>query len=120
MDSGVYIAIFRLDKACHIKVGSLGRLAFQKGLYFYVGSAQKNMSARLARHARQDKVLRWHIDYLSVQAELLGAIMIQGGREHECELAGELGRMYELAVPGFGSSDCRCGGHLFYAQEDSW
>ncbi|MFQ6036690.1 MAG: DUF123 domain-containing protein [Sedimentisphaerales bacterium] len=30
-------------------------------------------------------------------------------------LARKLEGMFELAVPGFGASDCRCGGHLFYA-----
>ena len=75
------------------------------------------MSARLERHGRKDKVLRWHIDYLSSKAEMLGAITIDGSRELECQLAKKLGSMFELAVPGFGASDCRCGGHLFYARE---
>jgi sugar fermentation stimulation protein A len=86
-------------------------------VYFYVGSAQRNLSARLERHSRKRKTLRWHIDYLSTKAEMLGAITIAGQRELECKLAKKLGSMFELAVPGFGASDCRCGGHLFYARE---
>ena len=100
-----------------IRVGRLGRFRFRQGVYFYVGSAQRNLSARLERHGRKDKVLRWHIDYVSVMAEMLGAITIAGPREVECELVKKLGGMFELAVRGFGASDCRCGGHLFYARE---
>ncbi len=111
----VYIAVFYLAQGQYISVGQLGRLWFQSGIYFYVGSAQRNWSARLARHSRKDKPLRWHIDYLSVRADMMGAIMVPGKRTRECELAQELSQIYKLAVPGFGSSDCRCGGHLFYA-----
>lgn len=116
-DSGLYIALFYLAKKQEIGVGKLGRFRFAEGVYFYVGSAQRNMSARLDRHGRKEKLLRWHIDYLSVRAEMLGAITIAGPRELECQLAKKFGRMFELAVPGFGASDCRCGGHLFYAQQ---
>ena len=46
-----------------------------------------------------------------------GFYLIPGGRELECEIAKELGNIFELTVPYFGASDCRCGGHLFYSQE---
>jgi len=100
-----------------IQIGRLGKFCFRQGIYFYVGSAQRSLPARLERHGRKNKPLRWHIDYLSVRAKMLGAITIPGQRKHECEVAGELGKMFELAVPGFGASDCRCAGHLFYARE---
>ena len=48
---------------------------------------------------------------------MVGAMIVPGPRERECELAGELRHMYELAVPGFGASDCGCVGHLFYTRE---
>ena len=57
-----------------------GRAHFRQGVYFYVGTAQRNLSARLGRHSRKEKTLRWHIDYLSVRAEMLGAILIPGPR----------------------------------------
>jgi sugar fermentation stimulation protein A len=88
---------------------------FQPGVYFYVGSAQRNLEARIARHARKDKPLRWHIDYLSSQATMLGAIMLPGSRSRECELARELRTLFTSAIPRFGASDCRCLGHLFYS-----
>lgn len=117
MDSGVYIAVFYLLIEQHITVGRRGRHRFRPGMYLYVGSAQKNLPARIERHARWQKPLRWHIDYLSVKASMIGAIIVPGFRERECQLAAELEELYDLAVPGFGASDCRCGGHLFYAWE---
>ena len=116
MESGVYIAVFYLHSRQRIAVGKLGRRVFHEGFYLYVGSAQRNLSVRLERHARKDKPLWWHIDYLSVKAEMLGAVIVPGPREHECKLAKELGGVFKLAVPGFGASDCYCGGHLFYAR----
>jgi sugar fermentation stimulation protein A len=114
-DSGVYIAIFRLVEARDISVARLGRFHFRPGFYLYAGSAQRNLAARLERHGRKSKSMRWHIDYLSARAEMLGAITIAGPRERECEIAAELAAMFEPVAPGFGASDCRCGGHLFYA-----
>jgi len=116
-DGGVYIAIFHLAEARDISMGKLGCFGFRSGVYFYAGSAQRNLLARLERHSKKSKPLRWHIDYLSVPAEMLGAITVAGPREHECELAKELAGMFESAAPGFGASDCRCGGHLFYAPQ---
>lgn len=117
LDSGVYIALFYLPKTQKIRVGKLGLFCFQKGVYFYVGSAQRNLSARINRHGQKNKPLWWHIDYLSAKADMLRAITIAGPREQECMLARKLEKIFELAVPGFGASDCRCGGHLFYATE---
>jgi len=116
MDSGLYIAVFHLDKRRKLRIGKLGTFTFQPGYYFYVGSAKKNLSARLERHSLKVKPLRWHIDYLSVKADMLGAITVNNENVHECELAKELGKLYKLAVPCFGSSDCGCGGHLFYSE----
>jgi sugar fermentation stimulation protein A len=117
LESGVYIAIFYMPMNRRIQIGRFGRFSFNPSAYFYIGSAQRNLSARLERHSRKKKILRWHIDYLSAKADMLGAITIPGSRELECQLAKDLGRLFELAVPGFGASDCRCGGHLFYAKE---
>lgn len=115
--NGVYIVAFHLPKAQNISVGKLGRACFQKGTYLYVGSAQRNLQARLRRHGRKKKPLRWHVDYLSSRAQMIGAVAFEGPREYECELAKKLGEMFETVMPGFGASDCRCGGHLFYVAE---
>jgi len=115
MDGGVYIAVFRLTRARRIAIGRLGRFAFPAGVYLYVGSAQRNRDARLARHARRRKPLRWHIDYLSTKADMLGAILLPGRKARECAVAEELARTVARPVARFGASDCRCGGHLFHA-----
>jgi sugar fermentation stimulation protein A len=117
MDQGsTYIVVFNLPRPARIQVGCLGSFRFAAGVYFYVGSAQRHLAARLERHARKDKPLRWHIDYLSIKADMLGAMIVPGPRERECASAAALRREYALAIPGFGASDCRCGGHLFYAR----
>ena len=117
MDSGIYIAVFRLTRPRQMWIGCLGCCSLKSGVYLYVGSAQRNLAARLARHQRKDKPLRWHIDYLSVEAEMLGAMIVPGAKSRECEVAGQLARWFDLAIRRFGSSDCRCPGHLFYSNE---
>ena len=116
-DVGVYIAVFYLSNDRRIHIGRLGCFHFHRGVYFYVGSAQRNLSARIERHNKKKKMLRWHIDYLSTRVKMLGAITINGSQELECQLAKKLRNLFELVVSGFGASDCRCGGHLFYAQQ---
>ena len=113
MNRGIYFAIFHLPRTQAITVGRLGRFTFCRGHYLYVGSAQRNLQARLARHARQHKILRWQIDYLSVRARFVGALLIDGPKSLECKLAAVLAQHYPRPVTGFGASDCRCGGHLF-------
>ena len=116
-DSGVYIAVLYLPKPKNLCVGRLGQFRFRRGFYLYVGSAQKNLSARLERHGKRKKPIKWHIDYLSSKSTMVGAIEIPGPRQRECELARELSKTFELAIPCFGASDCHCSGHLFYTPE---
>ena len=115
-DGGLYIAVFRLERPQRIQVGRLGRFDFAAGTYYYVGSALRNRPARLTRHGRRRKPLRWHIDYLSVHAVMLGAILIDAERASECELAEELARCRSRPVRQFGASDCRCEGHLLWEE----
>jgi len=115
VDSSFYIAVLYLSKTEPITVGRLGTFKFRKGFYFYVGSARRNLTARIERHGKEKKPLRWHIDYLSSKAKMLGAIIISDLQQSECKLAKQLNQMFELAAAGFGASDCECGGHLFYA-----
>ncbi|MFA5863363.1 MAG: GIY-YIG nuclease family protein [Phycisphaerae bacterium] len=116
IDSGVYIAVFYLPKSQSIRVGARGRMDFPQGFYGYVGSAQRNLTARIERHGRKKKPLRWHIDYLSVRARMVGAITMSGSKNRECRLAREVVQRF-TPVPGFGASDCHCGSHLFYTRD---
>ena len=111
---GVYVAVFYLASPRRLTVGRLGRFEFAAGFYFYAGSAQRGLRARLARHGRRVKPRRWHIDYLSAVAAPLGAVVVAGPKSDECRLAGALASAYACPVPRFGASDCRCPGHLFH------
>ena len=110
---GVYIALFHLAQARRIRAGQLGVIAFPAGQYACVGTAQRNLLARLSRHGRRRKPLTWHIDYLSVRAEMIGAIVVEGPKLLECRLATALVHDGAEPILGFGCTDCRCRSHLF-------
>ncbi|MBE6513947.1 MAG: GIY-YIG nuclease family protein [Candidatus Methanomethylophilaceae archaeon] len=113
---GTYVLAVTLGSPADIRVGALGILHFDPGLYIYVGSAMGGLDQRLSRHLRRDKPLRWHIDYLTSAADSAEAFESYPDFIPECELA----RMAEAsgmvpAAKGFGCSDCSCPTHLFRA-----
>ena len=117
MDKGVYALVFS-NRRCTLPVGSLGRVSFRRGWHVYVGSAQgPGGFARVNRHLRlsreRNRPPRWHVDYLllSPSFTLRHVVCGPGGGSLECTLAGALGGD---SVTSFGSSDCRCGSHLFF------
>src|SRR3546814_2875592 len=65
------------------------------------------MRARMGRHFRKSKAIRWHIDHLTQQAGMLQAALIEGGAE--CNIVRVLVATGEFRIPlkGFGSTDCR-------------
>lgn len=112
---GVYILWLYLPQTTSITIGRLGTFTFKSGIYAYVGSAQRNLYQRVARHARLEKKLHWHIDYFRAEAEFLGAVIaLDQPKVGECHLARELLRIpgTYFPVPGLGSSDCNCGAHF--------
>jgi sugar fermentation stimulation protein A len=115
MTGGVYAAVFVLAVPRRIRIGRLGRFAFPAGRYVYVGSAQRGLIARLARHARRRKPMRWHVDYLSRWARLETAWAWPRPKRDECRLASALAAVTGAAPgpSGFGASDCRCRTHLY-------
>jgi sugar fermentation stimulation protein A len=110
-----YILMVYLPGKRVIKVGRLGKIAFEPGLYFYVGSGGRSPGKRLARHARRRKRKFWHIDYLTVNSRVIGAFMFEHEESLECELADALAAVF-ASVPGFGASDCKCRSHLFHSE----
>ncbi|MBU6268899.1 MAG: DUF123 domain-containing protein [Sphingomonadales bacterium] len=85
------------------------------GWLVYAGSAYGpgGIGARVARHLRWGKAVKWHVDALTGAADWLGAVAVPGGRE--CDVVATLlaNDGFETALAGFGSSDCRvCAGHL--------
>lgn len=112
--SGVYLFVFDLCREYAGRIGALGMVRLAAGRYGYVGSARRGLAARLARHTRRRKPLRWHVDALTRGADSVGAIAWPWREGRECLLAEALvatgtGRR---AVPRLGASDCGCSGHL--------
>jgi sugar fermentation stimulation protein A len=115
---GNYLILLELPEKTAAAVGALGTMTFAPGWYVYAGSARKNLSQRINRHLRKiRKQKHWHIDYLTPFAKTIKALPIMSYRNLECALARSLGELGGRAVPGFGSSDCRCGSHLYYFKE---
>ena len=108
-----YQIVIYLKRTCQIRVGALGSFTFQRGYYVYTGSAKRNLQARLTRHCRKDKPLRWHIDYLTnlPETHVVGCYRLVGD---ECSLNQEC--QGSIPASGFGASDCKagCGAHLKY------
>ena len=93
----------RLTKATQLQVGALGSYTFAPGLYAYVGSAQKNRRARIARHLRREKPLRWHIHYFRPATDVVAVTLCDGDRVDECRLVDHLVATLgaERACPAF-------------------
>lgn len=106
-----YQLLIDIARPVRVVVGRLGRFDFPAGRYIYTGSARRHFEARVARHLRQEKALRWHIDYLLAAP----GTRIAGVRRYvEDECAISRATPGTVPVPGFGASDCRagCGSHL--------
>ena len=111
---GSYILIIKMAREQTIITGGLGSIAFNSGYYAYVGSAMNGLKPRLDRHLNKNKRNHWHIDYLLSKAAITKIIIAGSETSIECQITQMLNRYYP-AVNGFGSSDCRCPGHLFFA-----
>ncbi|MBN2111719.1 GIY-YIG nuclease family protein [Candidatus Woesearchaeota archaeon] len=112
---GIYCLLIKIRMDTSPKIGSLGKIRFEKGNYAYIGSGQKSLEKRIKRHISSKKKKHWHIDYLlaSPYAEIMKVIFKEGAaKEEECRTAGLLA-LTENLVAGFGCSDCRCSSHLF-------
>ena len=114
---GAYCMICELEDDCCIRVGSLGKTKFRRGVYVYVGSAQRGIEQRVGRHRSDKKKRKWHIDYFLDEAEVKAVIAVPSeDKETECRLSKSVHAIAGASTPlsGFGSSDCGCGSHLVY------
>jgi Uri superfamily endonuclease len=106
-----YQLLIDVPRNLRVTIGRLGTFAFRAGRYVYTGSAKRHLDARIARHLRQEKTLRWHVDYL-LAARGVRVVGVRRSRRSECALNRATGG--SIPVAGFGASDCRagCGAHL--------
>lgn len=111
---GIYSLIICLNKPVEIEVGSLGKRKFDKGYYVYVGSAQNSLEARIERHKRKNKKLRWHIDYLLQKGRIKDVVTIETSEKLECRINERICKSAFSYIPKFGCSDCSCKSHLSY------
>ncbi|HIH01256.1 TPA: GIY-YIG nuclease family protein [Thermoplasmata archaeon] len=114
---GVYCLLMVLDEDASIRVGALGGAEFPRGVYAYVGSAQRGIEQRVRRHLLNGKKRRWHIDYFLSVARVATVVSIPTlDRSTECLIARNLLNSpgAEAVAKGFGSSDCSCVTHLIH------
>jgi Uri superfamily endonuclease len=120
---GSYILVILIEKDIEILIGALGKIKFQKGFYFYVGSAMgsygsSTLANRVKRHLmnKDKKSIHWHIDYLlnDIKTILIKIYLIPSIDPIECFIAGELFKVSKNYIKNFGSTDCKCKSHLFY------
>lgn len=116
--SGTYVLFIAVSKDITLEIGSLGGIKFVKGFYIYIGSAlgSGGLVKRVERHLRNEKKLFWHIDYLlnSSSIEIAAVAWTANQQKLECLISQEIDRLLDLVTPihRFGSSDCKCTGHL--------
>ena len=115
-DSGVYLLEIFLHKPKKIEVGALGLHTFPPGYYYYAGSAQKNLSARITRHYNVSKSAHWHVDYLLAEGHLQRHYTWPATKKGECRISEYLKDELDgkIIVDNFGASDCDCNSHLIY------
>jgi len=118
-DKGVYVVFLRCDKRMDIRVGSLGIISVQEGIYAYVGSAfgGGGLKSRLSRHLKTAKKCRWHIDYIRRHMKAVSLWYTTESAEAEHRIAQTFMEMGAgIPMKGFGSSDCKCITHLFHLE----
>ena len=109
---GAYILAVELAAPLMVTLPGRPAASLGPGHYLYCGSARGagGLRARLSRHMRRGKTVRWHIDRLTEAGAVLGAWFFPGG--DECDLVTTLSSL-RVPIAGFGSTDCtRCRSHL--------
>ncbi|NYZ15611.1 GIY-YIG nuclease family protein [Azospirillum sp. RWY-5-1] len=111
-EPGAYVLLVTLAEGVEVRLPGRAPVVLAAGRYLYCGSARGpgGLRARVGRHMRRDKAVRWHIDRLTLAGRVAGAWVFPGG--DECALVAGLSSL-PVPLPGFGSSDChRCASHL--------
>ena len=112
---GAYVLVIDLARPLMFSIARGRPVRLPAGRYAYCGNARGpgGLAARLARHARRDKPVHWHVDRLTSAGRIAGIGTTQHG--DECALFERIMGLSGSRVPvrGLGSSDCtRCAAHL--------
>ncbi|MEJ2654534.1 MAG: GIY-YIG nuclease family protein [Acidihalobacter sp.] len=115
---GTYVLLCEAGaERSRVRIGRFGEFSLESDWYAYVGSAfgAGGLNARVGRHLRRDKPLRWHFDYLRPYVVPRAVWYAMGPMRCESAWASALGTMPGAAVPlaGFGASDHPGASHLF-------
>ncbi|WP_435153574.1 GIY-YIG nuclease family protein [Haladaptatus sp. DFWS20] len=120
---GTYTLLVELATPAKIEFGAKGSRSLDSGWYAYTGSAfGQGGFSRVERHARvasgENDARHWHIDYLlgSSKSRLVDDVRTPVV-DIECDVARTLNDEVR-PVSGIGASDCNCGSHLHFAQEN--
>jgi Uri superfamily endonuclease len=111
---GAYAMAIELSDEVAVTFSGRLRIALPAGRYLYCGSAKGpgGLKARLSRHMRRGKSVRWHVDQLTEQGLVIGSWIFPGG--DECRLV-QMCSHLPMPIAGFGSSDCAtCRSHLLH------
>jgi Uri superfamily endonuclease len=122
MSEGAYLIHLYLSHPKKVTVGSLGKILFLPGNYFYIGSALRGIEQRVKRYLclAQGKTGggRWHIDSLLKLPEVCLVSIYASPGVKECTLSHTIAVHPNIVipVPKFGATDCRygCKAHLYY------
>jgi Uri superfamily endonuclease len=109
---GAYAMAIELSDEVTVTFSGRSPIVLPAGRYLYCGSAKGpgGLKARLSRHMRRGKSVRWHVDQLTEQGLVIGSWIFPGG--DECELV-QMCSYLPMPIAGFGSSDCAtCRSHL--------
>ena len=101
------------DKAA-VRLSGRSLITLPAGRYLYCGSAKGpgGLKARLSRHIRRGKSVRWHVDQLTEQGLVIGDWVFPGG--DECRLV-QMCSHLPVPIAGFDSGDCAiCRSHLLF------
>ena len=115
---GAYILEFHVEETITFVALSLGLVTLTAGWYRYYGNADNGLWARIWRHLNPEgRRSIYMVDTLSELVPVAKIIAVLDGRECDLVMADLRSGVWEVAIEGFGSSDCNChcGAHLLKA-----
>ncbi|AFH42105.1 GIY-YIG nuclease family protein [Fervidicoccus fontis] len=122
-EKGYYVLFLKCTRDVNVKIKDRGEFYFKRGYYAYIGSSfiRGGIQARLRHHLKKKKKKFWHIDFLTSNESftIAGYICLSSQKRGlEAELAEAAEEYCEPYIKGFGATDTKDAGHLFFIGED--